>query len=87
MARPRKFDEQQVLNTALERTGEVQAREAALSRVLVDRSPGLRDHRGAVERALAGGATAFVEAVEGVLAGCGYPAGLRRAWRLAYAPA
>ncbi|WP_406274857.1 restriction endonuclease [Actinacidiphila glaucinigra] len=72
---------------AVERTGQVQAREVALSRVLVDRSPGLRDHREAVEQALAAsGATAFVEAVEGVLAGCGYPAGLRRAWRLAYAP-
>ncbi|MFD3456300.1 restriction endonuclease [Streptomyces sp. NPDC058691] len=71
---------------AQQRTADVQAHEARLSRVLVDRSPGLRDHRGAVEHTLADGATAFVEAVEGVLAGCGYPAGLRRAWRLAYAP-
>ncbi|MET9879748.1 restriction endonuclease [Actinacidiphila glaucinigra] len=78
---------EQLKAEAVERTGQVQAREAALSRVLADRSPGLRDHRVAVERTLAaGGATAFVEAVEGVLAGCGYPAGLRRAWRLAYAP-
>ncbi|MFF3256092.1 restriction endonuclease [Actinacidiphila glaucinigra] len=77
---------EQLKAEALERTSEVQAREAALRRVLVDRSPGLRDHRVAVEQALAGGATAFVEAVEGALAGCEYPAGLRRAWRLAYAP-
>ncbi|WP_406275922.1 SAV_2336 family protein [Actinacidiphila glaucinigra] len=78
---------EQLKAEALERTREVQAREAALSRVLVDRSPGLHDHRVAVEQALAaGGAAAFVEAVEGVLAGCGYPDGLRRAWRLAYAP-
>ncbi|MEU1596050.1 restriction endonuclease [Streptomyces sp. NPDC005708] len=71
---------------AQQRTGEVQARAAALDRVLMDRSPGLPDHRETVERALAGGATAFVEAVEGVLAECGYPPGLRQAWRLAYAP-
>ncbi|MEU6346091.1 hypothetical protein ABZ883_34640 [Streptomyces sp. NPDC046977] len=37
-----------------------------------------------MEQAPADGATAFIEAVEGVLAGCGYPAGLRRAWRLAF---
>ncbi|MDX3078431.1 restriction endonuclease [Streptomyces sp. MI02-7b] len=71
---------------AQQRTADVQAREATLSRVLVDRSPGLRDHCQAMEHALVGGATAFIEAVEGVLAGCDYPAGLRRAWRLAYAP-
>ncbi|MFF3951354.1 hypothetical protein ACFYYN_42150 [Streptomyces sp. NPDC001902] len=77
---------EQLKAEALKRTGEVQARGAGLGRVLVDRSPGLHKHRGAVEQVLADGATAFVEAVEGVLAGCGYPAGLRRAWRLAYAP-
>ncbi|MGI5507616.1 hypothetical protein [Streptomyces sp. CA-106131] len=49
---------EQMKAEAQQRTGKVQARAAALDRVLMDRSPGLRDHREAVERALAGGATA-----------------------------
>lgn len=71
---------------ALDRTAEIEACEVRLERVLLDRTRGLVGHRAGVEEALMVDATTFITAVETALEGCEYPSGLRRAWRLAYAP-
>lgn len=77
---------EQLKAEAHRRTDETQARQDALTRVLLDRPARLLQWRDRVEQAITEDTAAFITAVEEALLQRDYPPGLRKTWRLAYAP-